>query len=182
MNSETESSPKSNNPATKSKKGKSGLERWSKVLLPTILFLIIIPISILILSQEKGKKVVETGEDQNADYPVILYYSNKCPHCKDLEEWVGENDIQAKAAFSQKEVGENRQNAEDLMKRAAVCGISEDEIGVPFLWDGNARKCFMGYDKIIAYFQQRISAGKTSADLEDRQTAQNNASLENKNK
>lgn len=179
MNSETENLPELSNPTTKDKKAKDAPRKRNGVLLPTILFLIILPISIFVLLQEKNREFPETN--QIAESSVVLYYSDQCPHCKDLEKWIEENNIQNKTDFARKEVGKNQQNAEELIKRADVCKISEDEIGVPFLWDGDAQKCFMGNNEITAYFQGKISGSETSTASQS-QTTQDNAGAINKTK
>jgi glutaredoxin len=185
MNNETENSPKSNDSTKKGKGAKDAPEKRNRILLPTILFLIILPLSIFVLSQERNKKTPEanqkTNQTQNVDSPVVLYYSDQCPHCKDLEKWIEENDIQDKTAFARKEVGKNQQNAGELIGRAGICNIPEDELGVPFLWDGNTKKCFMGNAEITAYFQGKISGSETSTASQS-QTAQDNADVTNKTK
>jgi hypothetical protein len=46
-----------------------------KLAIPTILFLIILPVSIFALSQEKNKKDPQPANQDNAK--IILYYSDR---------------------------------------------------------------------------------------------------------
>lgn len=75
----------------------------------------------------------------------VLYYGNTCPHCIALEEYMKTNNIEAKLPerLIKKEVFENRINSNELVDRAASCGINDlQQVGVPFLWhDG---KCYIG--------------------------------------
>jgi hypothetical protein len=68
------------------------------------------------------------------------------------------NKIEDKIAFPQKEVHDNQNNANELLERAAACQIPDDEIGVPFLWDGeNGDKCIMGDSDIISFLENKIN-------------------------
>jgi len=95
------------------------------------------------------------NQNNQTDTSIIFYYSNTCPHCKVVEEYIDANDIKEKVDFQSKEVGENKDNASELMAKAAKCGIPQDQIGVPFLWDGT--KCIIGQDEIINFFKDKIN-------------------------
>jgi glutaredoxin len=130
-----------------------------KLAIPTILFLIILPVSIFALSQEKNKKDTHPGnQTQDNNAKIILYYSNQCPHCKNLEQWIEVNKIEDKIAFPKKEVHDDQNNANELLEKAAACQIPDDSIGVPFLWDGeNGDKCIMGDSDIISFLENKIN-------------------------
>jgi glutaredoxin len=95
-----------------------------------------------------------TQNNQN-DSAIIFYYSNTCPHCKVVEEFLKSNNVAEKLSFQSKEVGEDANNASDLMTKAAKCNIPQEQIGVPFLWDGS--KCVIGQDDIIKFFKDKIN-------------------------
>jgi glutaredoxin len=100
---------------------------------------------------DKGKS------DENADSKIMLYYSDTCPHCINLGNSLAENGIRDKVAFVAKDVNDNSENSTDLMSKAALCGIVPDEIGVPFLWDGEGgNKCLMGDQDIANYFKSKV--------------------------
>ena len=86
---------------------------------------------------------------------VILFYGDGCPHCALVEEYMSQNDVEAKVPFVQKEVYYNKQNASELAEKAAACGIPTNSIGVPFLWDGAA--CLVGDQPIIDFFKAKIN-------------------------
>jgi glutaredoxin len=90
---------------------------------------------------------------------LTLYYGITCPHCKIVEEFLGQNDPENRLGVVQKEVYQNATNAQELTERAKGCGITSG-IGVPFLVaDG---KCIIGDQPIIALLNAtliRMNAG-----------------------
>jgi len=88
-----------------------------------------------------------------SDPKLILFYSNSCPHCKIVEQYMGENNIQAKSGIVLKEVSGDKSAAQDLVAKAAKCNISQSDLGVPLLW--NDGKCFVGDKDIVAFFGEQ---------------------------
>lgn len=131
----------------------------NKIIIPTILFGIILVFSFLVLSQEKNvtqnpinNSVVSEKQDENQ---IIFFYGDGCPHCAIVEEFIKENRVSEKIAFSTKEVYNNRNNSKQLEEKATACGMPTDSIGVPFLWDGE--KCLVGDQDIIEFFKSKIN-------------------------
>ena len=126
-----------------------------KVIIPSVLFAVVSALSIIILLN-KDAVMSSAGvaiEIQNSD--IILFYGDGCPHCALVEEYINQNGIEAKITFSKKEVYNNKQNADDLVAKARVCGMPTDSVGVPFLWDGST--CFLGDRDIIEFFRSKIA-------------------------
>jgi glutaredoxin len=97
--------------------------------------------------QQTDQSAVQVTSD------VTLFYGDGCPHCALVEEYVSQNGIEAKIPFTKKEVYYNRQNADELVAKAKICGYPTDSIGVPFLWDGS--KCLVGDRDIIEFFKSK---------------------------
>jgi len=101
--------------------------------------------------------------EKNSSFPnqdlkgIILFYGIGCPHCAKVEEFIRKNKIKEKIAFEEKEVYFNRENAKKLIEVAKKCGIKENEIGVPFLWDGENQKCIVGDEPIIDFFKEKLN-------------------------
>jgi len=93
-----------------------------------------------------------TNQETNG---IVLYYGDGCPHCALVEEFVAKNNIEAEVTFAKKEVYYNKQNADELVAKAQICGMPTDSIGVPFLWDGS--KCLVGDQDIIEFFKTKIN-------------------------
>ena len=119
-----------------------------KILLPTILFAIVLVFSFLVLL--KNQPINQQSEQSQ----IILFYGIGCPHCAKVEEFIKENQIEKTIPFVKKEIYFNRQNAKELEEKAKICEIPENEVGVPFLWDGE--KCFLGEVDIINFFKEKI--------------------------
>lgn len=117
-----------------------------------ILIAILAVVVISVLAASKNPDWFAVKEESS----IILYTGDGCPHCAKVEEFIKENQIDSKISFSQKEVYYNQFNAKDLQSKAKICGLPTDSIGVPFLWDKETTKCFMGDVDIINFFQEKI--------------------------
>ncbi|MDD2732154.1 MAG: hypothetical protein PHI53_03085 [Candidatus Pacebacteria bacterium] len=130
-----------------------------KVLIPTILFIAVLIFSFFALSQEKNKNQTPTNEttitENQSESQIILFYGDGCPHCAIVEDYIKSNNIKEGLSFEEKEVYNNRKNADELAAKAKICGIPTDYIGVPFLWDGS--KCYVGDQEIISFFNQKTN-------------------------
>lgn len=89
------------------------------------------------------------------DTGIILFYGDSCPHCEIVDNFISENGIREKVLFSELEVSSNADNANILFQKASICKINQNEVGVPFLWDGE--NCFLGDVDVINFFQGKIS-------------------------
>lgn len=83
----------------------------------------------------------------------ILFYSNSCPHCKIVEQYISDNNVKKYLVFDELEISNNPSNSQLLFKKAASCGLSTDGLGVPFFFDGT--NCFVGDQDIIKYFESK---------------------------
>lgn len=83
----------------------------------------------------------------------ILFYSNFCEHCLEVEKYINENKVKDYLVFRELEVSQNQMNSRLLSQKAAVCRIDSREVGVPFFFDGE--KCLIGTVDIINYFESK---------------------------
>lgn len=83
----------------------------------------------------------------------ILFYSNTCPHCKIVEQYIKDNNVKNYLAFSEIEISKNPANAQLLTRKAITCGMPTDNLGVPFFFDGV--NCYMGDQDINNYFASK---------------------------
>jgi len=121
-----------------------------------IIFLIILIIGIIVFyiykTNQQNKLLLSSIENK-----IIFFYGEGCPHCANVEEFLKENGVEDKIQFEKKEVYNDRGNAKLLILVAKrKCGFKENEIGVPFLWDGENSKCTVGDQPIIDYFKEKI--------------------------
>jgi len=92
-------------------------------------------------------------EDSNS--PIIVFTGDGCPHCEIVKDFLVENDISSKVGFQFKEVWYNRDNAKIMEEKANICQISQEQLGVPMLFDGSSSTCLIGDPDIIDFFKQK---------------------------
>ncbi len=98
------------------------------------------------------------------DNPAILYYGNGCPHCAEVEDFIKNNNFDF--SIEQKEIYQNKANAEEFNQICAEEGINLMNRGVPFLYAEN--ECFIGDKQIISYLstkQQSVETDKAISDI-----------------
>lgn len=85
---------------------------------------------------------------------LSLYINQDCPHCRNVEEFILENNLEDKYTIEYKDIYSNGQYTNELIARSQLCSIETEKIGVPLLYDSG--ECYMGEDQILAYFQKRM--------------------------
>lgn len=90
-------------------------------------------------------------------FGTVLFYGDTCSHCKNVEDYITANKVEEKVALEKKEVFNDQNNARILERVAAFCGLPTDEIGVPFLWDSQNKRCLVGDADIINFFETKIN-------------------------
>jgi glutaredoxin len=124
----------------------------NKIIIPTILFIIVLIFSFSVLWQAKDKN--RPGAESPTDQ-IVLFYGDGCPHCEIVDKYINENKIEEKVSFVRKEVYNNEKNQKELIEKAKICGIANNNIGVPFLWEKGV--CFVGDQDIIKFFELKIN-------------------------
>jgi hypothetical protein len=101
-------------------------------------------------------KKITANQLKNNTAGIILFYGDGCPHCAIVEKYLADNNVAGKVTFDKKEVFNNADNSALLGDKAHGCGLNTDSIGVPFLWDKETGKCFVGDEEVINYFKTKI--------------------------
>lgn len=121
-----------------------------KIVISVILGAILLVISLFFAF---GKK--EAGIPKVQEGTMILFYSIGCPHCENVEKFLEENkNIEEKVKFEKREAGANRANANLMLEKAKKCNLAENEVGVPFFWDGE--KCYFGDTPVIDFLKSKV--------------------------
>lgn len=81
---------------------------------------------------------------------AILFYGDTCPHCQNVENYLAANPSTKK--FRRLEVYRNQTNNQLLLDKADKCGITGNNVGVPFLYDNG--RCLAGQDQIINWLKE----------------------------
>lgn len=84
---------------------------------------------------------------------TVYYYGAECPHCKKVNEFLEENKISEKVAFTKKEVWHDTGNAKEMTAAAAQCGLAKEDIGVPFIFDNGT--CLIGEPDVRKFFSEK---------------------------
>lgn len=101
-------------------------------------------------------------EDPSA---IVYYYGEGCPHCKVINDFLVENNIAEKVSFEKKEVWNNKSNASEMSRRAKVCNIKPEGMGVPFVYA--AGQCFIGEPDVKKFFSEKAGLGaETSSETQ----------------
>lgn len=88
----------------------------------------------------------------------VLFYGNTCPHCKNVEKFISENEMDKKITVSQLEVYENESNKSTFSKLVGeICPdqINSNGLPVPFLVDLKNKSCTIGDSTIIQYLTEK---------------------------
>lgn len=94
---------------------------------------------------------------KNIEGKMVYFYSEKCPHCLNVERFFEENQIEEKIQFEKKKIDLNEENKKLLFLIAKrKCFLKDNEIGVPLFWDTS--QCILGDQPIINYFKEKLSA------------------------
>ena len=99
--------------------------------------------------------IVYGSGNKNKSSALVFFYGNTCPHCKDVDVWMRENNVEKILEIQKKEVYDNAANALELEKAAKQCGLATDSIGVPFLYTPE-EICIMGTPDIIDYLEKQL--------------------------
>ena len=120
-----------------------------KYIITFIILLLIIIIGASFIFTHK-----ENTNNTNTNTKIIFFYSDQCPHCAKVEAYLKTNNIRSKVKFEEKEVLQNKQNLQQLVKIMDQCKIpTKDYVEVPLLWTGS--KCLVGEDNIINFFKEK---------------------------
>jgi len=121
-----------------------------KVLLVSSLVLAVIVITVAVLYKNTDWFSAEP------DNSIVLFFSENCSHCQNVEAFLESNNVAEKISFENKQLDNNPANVADLRNKAAICGL-QGNIGIPFLWVGADKKCLMGDVDVIDFFQTKLN-------------------------
>ena len=86
---------------------------------------------------------------------IVLFYGEGCSHCKIVDDFISQNNIEEKVSFLRLEVWYNKDNQNILAQVVQKCNTQTDQVGVPFLYDGE--KCLMGDVDVVNFFKEKIN-------------------------
>jgi glutaredoxin len=124
-----------------------------KLIISGVVIVILVVLGVVAAKRIQNKPGQAVAGESSSK--MILFYGETCPHCKKVEEFIKNNQIDSKLQIDQKEVYSNKNNQALLGEKAKSCKMDTNSIGVPFLWTGS--DCLVGDQPIIDYFNQQIN-------------------------
>jgi len=119
-----------------------------------ILLTVIIIAGVIAWGMKQPEKLEAATPSQAGDEQsdVIFYFGQECSHCKNVEKFIADNQIDQKVIFAKKEVWHNTANNDELQTRAKECALDPEKIGVPFLYARG--KCYVGEVEVENFFKK----------------------------
>ena len=93
----------------------------------------------------------------SSDAGIVIFYSDSCPHCVNVENFLEENKVSEKVAYTRKSVDNDQKNIEELIAKDRGCGLKEGDQNfgaIPLLWEKETNKCFVGDEDVINFFKE----------------------------
>lgn len=87
-----------------------------------------------------------------------LFYGDTCPHCKNVENFIAQNNIDQKIKIGKYEVYEDKSNAAlftSMVKQICPDKLDSQGLPVPFLIDQKDKTCTVGDTPVIDYLTQK---------------------------
>jgi len=142
-------------------------KRLTKVVILGVLsvFFTVFSVWVLKYNQEHNyfrltekNQVFQTKKDAKKE--ISIYVSIYCPHCRRVEEFVKEENLEKRLNIHFKEVSQNKDYAKELIDRGLKCSnIPRNFVGaVPLLVDG--KNCVLGDTPIIDYLKEKVKQTK----------------------
>ncbi len=90
---------------------------------------------------------------QKQSSSIIFYYGYNCPHCKIVEDYMSANNVNATLQIEWREVYNNTENRNALIKVWNQCGQTGDA-QIPVFYYRNS--CYVGQDDGIAFLKRMM--------------------------
>ena len=83
---------------------------------------------------------------------AVLFYSEACPHCQTVENYIDANQVMTRLNLEKKQVNTN---IEAVIAVAQSCHLDLQRLQIPLLWTG--KRCIFGDKPVIQYFKKQLS-------------------------
>ena len=81
----------------------------------------------------------------------FYFFSQTCPHCAVVKDYIDNNRIQDSFYFISQDVNNDRRAYELFVAVGERCGLNERRLAIPLFWDGS--NCYLGEEKVINHFK-----------------------------
>ncbi|MDD3006229.1 MAG: hypothetical protein PHX30_01455 [Candidatus Pacebacteria bacterium] len=86
---------------------------------------------------------------------LTYYYSQNCPHCQVVKQYMLDNKIEEKLSIFRKETTQIDRYHDEAMAKEEACGIARADMSVPLLTIG--KQCYMGEEQIINFLKEKLN-------------------------
>lgn len=135
-----------------------------------VLVVALILIWFLVGHRTKSATTTKVRASAHKEKGISLYYLKGCPHCRDVQKFLDEKNLSKTPDLRTTEIS-GKENQNDLTATKATWDYcfpnSPDGMQFPFMvvrTDGKngalLTQCYKGSDKIISYFQDKLSQTK----------------------
>jgi glutaredoxin len=105
-------------------------------------------------SANDAETAVALAADAQED-KYTYYYSQDCPHCQVVKQFILDNKVEEKVPLFRKETSQNQSYHDEAMAKEEACSIAKENMTVPLLTIGD--KCYMGEEQIINFFKEKLT-------------------------
>ena len=88
----------------------------------------------------------------NPDAEYLYFYGKTCPHCKEVNAYMAENNTHANYSIEKREVYQNSENQKMFQVVTASLGIPEGTVWVPFVVNKATWEYVIGTDPVKELF------------------------------
>lgn len=124
------------------------MKKGKTILALSIILIVILSMVLIVVEYKNNSFVKRHNVESDIKFKsgkknIYLFYGETCPHCADLEDFLGtlDNDVTKNVNFYTFEVWNNEKNNKLMKKFSDKLNANAD--GVPFMIIGN--KYFIGY-------------------------------------
>lgn len=94
-----------------------------------------------------------TEEPQKTSGDILFFVSETCGHCATVKNYIKENNLAAKVAYTEIQAFETEANYELFNEKAAECGLPQNQRGVPLIYEEG--KCYIGSVEGVDFFREK---------------------------
>ena len=123
-----------------------GLTKNKKAVFGLILVVCLVSLAIIYLN---------TGNSEEDGGKIIYFYGFNCPHCKNVEAYMEENNMTSKLQIEEHEVMQDKKNLAKMVRYARGCGFTGNSLQTPFVYSGGS--CYMGEDDVMNFLKTRAT-------------------------
>jgi hypothetical protein len=107
--------------------------------------------------KSKTESTLDYSQYQNND--LVLFWSDSCPHCQNIENWLKENNSNNKLKIISRQIDNNQSTYEELInlvKENCPNLMENGNIGVPTAFDPVNKQCIQGDTTIIDFLSSKL--------------------------